>query len=156
MKQLSRRQAILACTAALGGLAGLPGQGWSGQSILPAPRPSGRVAIRQTQFAVIGSLTSGEGTLAFKGRSYAFWITGLGFGGLGVTAVDAAGDVYNLASPADLEGTYGQVRAGWALERLGDGHLWLENEKGVVWRLAARHEGRMLAGSADILRVQLR
>lgn len=156
MKQLNRRQAILACSAALAGLAGLPQPAVSGQSILRAPRPSGRIAIRQTQVAVIGSMTAGDGTLDFRGRSYPFRIAGVGLGGLGVTALDAAGEIYSLADLSDFEGTYGQVQAGWALERLGDGHLWLENEKGVVWRLAARHEGRMLAGGADIVRVQWR
>ena len=157
MTHLSRRQAVHAFSAAaLGGLTGLPRQAWSGQCALRAPRPSGRVVIRQTEFALIGSMSSGDGTLYFRRRSYPFLISGLGIGGVGVSTLDASGDVYGLVRLSDMEGSYGQGRAGWALMRLGDGHLWLENQKGVVLRLAAQRKGLMLAAGADLVHIQLR
>lgn len=157
MSDFTRRQAVLACSvAALGGLMGLPRQASGGQSALRAPRPSGSVAIRQTQVALIGSVSCGDGTLYFRGRYYPFGITGLGIGGIGVSTLEASGMVYSVTCLSDFEGTYGQVRVGWALAKLGDGHLWLENEKGVVLSLVAQHRGLILATGADAVSVRLR
>src|SRR5690349_5306614 len=97
-----------------------------------APRPSGRVSIKQTQIAFIGSATMGGGTLSYGGKSYPFSISGLGVGGTGASKMEARGEVYNLRSARDFEGVYGQARVGWALGNKGGGQTWLENDKGVV------------------------
>jgi hypothetical protein len=94
------------------------------------------------------------GTLHFKGRNYPFTINGLGVGGLGVSKLEATGEVYRLDRISDLDGVYGQVRVGWALADQGTGRLWLENDKGVVLRLRTRRQGLMLAVGADAVRIR--
>ena len=121
-----------------------------------APPAVARVSISQVQLAVVGSAAVGGGTLHFKGRNYPFTINGLGVGGLGVSKLEATGEVYQLARASDLEGIYGQVRVGWALANQGNGRIWLENDKGVVLRLRTKRQGLMLAVGADAVRIRLR
>ena len=84
-----------------------------------APPAAARVSISQVQLALVGSAAVGGGTLHFKGRNYPFTINGLGVGGLGVSKLEATGEVYQLARVSDLGGVYGQVRVGWALAKQG-------------------------------------
>ena len=105
---------------------------------------------------MVGSAAVGGGKLHFKGRNYPFTMNGLGVGGLGVSKLEATGEVYQLTRVSDLEGIYGQVRVGWALANQGNGRLWLENDKGVVLRLRTKRQGLMLAVGADAVRVRLR
>jgi hypothetical protein len=121
-----------------------------------APPAVGRVRLEQVQMAFIGSATKGTGSLVYKGRSYPLEVGGLGVGGIGASTVVATGNVYQLTRAQDIEGVYGQVRVGWALAERGSGQLWLENDKGVVLRLATRRKGLMLALGADAVRIQLR
>ena len=121
-----------------------------------APPAAARVSISQVQLALVGSAAVGGGTLRFKGRNYPFTINGLGVGGLGVSKLEATGEVYQLARISDLDGVYGQVRVGWALANQGNGRLWLENDKGVVLRLRTKRQGLMLAVGADAVRIRLR
>ena len=121
-----------------------------------APPAAARVSISQVQLALVGSAAVGGGTLRFKGRNYPFTINGLGVGGLGVSKLEATGEVYQLTRISDLDGVYGQVRVGWALANQGNGRLWLENDKGVVLRLRTKRQGLMLAVGADAVRIRLR
>ena len=70
----------------------------------PPPKPSGSINIHQVQVAFIGSGAVGGGTLHFRGRSYPFKLGGLGIGGIGVSTLDATGNVYNLRRLQDLRG----------------------------------------------------
>jgi hypothetical protein len=84
-------------------------------------KPSGNVSIHQVQVALIGSGTSGGGTLRFGGKNYSFKLGGLGIGGIGVSRIDAYGTVYNLNRLQDFNGAYGQARTGWAAGKSGKG-----------------------------------
>jgi hypothetical protein len=110
---------------------------------------SATVQLRSVQAAWIGSGTTGSGTLHFQGRPYRFRITGAGLGGTGVSTVEATGDVFNLTSPAQFGGTYGQFRHGMAVGTASTGELWLQNDSGVIMRLRARRRGLMLATGVD-------
>ena len=122
---------------------------------LPASVPaqdrtrSATVVIDETQVAFIFSGQIGGGRLDYQGRSYDFKIGGLGAGGFGASQIKALGDVYNLHRVADFAGVYGQARTGYALGFQGAGHLWLENDKGVVMSLKTEREGLMLTLGAD-------
>ncbi len=121
----------------------------------PPPQPSGSVSIHQVQVAFIGSGAVGGGTLHYRGRSYPFKAGGLGIGGIGVSRLDASGNVYNLHRLQDFEGVYGQARIGWALGEQGKGQMWLQNGNGVYLRLKARRQGLSLALGADGMLVRL-
>ena len=74
--------------------------------------PSGFVDMNEVQVAYIGSAGGGSGTLFFQGQSYPFSVGGLGVGGIGVSTIDAKGEVYSLTSVAQFPGAYGQGRYG--------------------------------------------
>ncbi len=118
-------------------------------------RPSGTVAVHQTQIAFIGSGMLGGGTLNYRGRSYPFKLGGLGIGGIGVSRLDAAGTVYNLRRLADFNGVYGQVRSGWAAGEQGRGTLWMQNSNGVYLKLTGVRRGLSLTMGADGVSIQL-
>ncbi len=119
------------------------------------PQPSGTITISQTQVALLVSGTVGGGTLSFGGKNYPFSIGGLGVGGIGVSTLEASGQVYDLKSVNDFPGVYGQARTGWAAGEDGEGQMWLQNEAGVVIELKAKRDGVMLAMGADGILISL-
>lgn len=110
---------------------------------------SATVEIEQVQIAFLASGHLGGGTLHFGGKSYPFSVGGLGIGGIGISKMQAYGDVYNLTTPAHFPGAYGQARAGYALGDQGGGELSLQNEHNVVMKLKSRREGLALSLGAD-------
>jgi hypothetical protein len=115
----------------------------------PPKQPSGSVQFKSVQAGFIGSASAGGGVLRFRGKSYKFSTGGLGVGGMGVSKLTASGSVYNLNTPGDFEGVYGQIRTGWALGDHGRGRIWLQNPKGVLLKLTARREGLATATGID-------
>ena len=117
--------------------------------------PSGFVDMNEVQVAYIGSAGGGSGTLLFQGQSYPFSVAGLGVGGIGVSTIDAKGEVYNLTSVAQFPGAYGQGRYGAVAGATSFGDLWLENPNGVVMHLKAKREGLMLSVGGDAVVVTM-
>ncbi len=110
---------------------------------------SGTVTINQVQVAFIFSGNVGGGKLHYKGKSYPFSIGGLGVGGIGVSSIEATGEVYNLRRLNDFAGGYGQARTGIVVGNLSAGTLWLENSQGVYLKLAAKRKGIALSLGLD-------
>jgi hypothetical protein len=105
--------------------------------------PSAEVTIKVTQAAVGLGLTWGEGTLHFKGKDYKFKVSGLNLIALGVTSINAKGDVYNLQKLSDFPGKYFGVEAGATLIK-GSAGLVLKNTSGVVLNLKSEQKGAEL------------
>jgi len=118
--------------------------------------PSGTVQMHQVQAAFIGSGSTGDGTLTYRGRSYPFTVSGLGVGGIGVSTIDATGEVYDLHSVKDFPGTYAQGRYGFAVGEASAGDLWLKNGNGVVMHLKAKRTGLMLSLGGDAVVITMR
>jgi hypothetical protein len=78
-----------------------------------------------------------------------------GIGGIGVSRLNASGNVYNLCRLQDFEGVYGQARTGWSLGEQGKGQMWLQNGNGVYLRLKAQRQGLSLSLGADGMVVRL-
>lgn len=114
---------------------------------------SGRVTMTVGRGAMIISATGGKGTLTYQGQQYAFKLGGLGFGLLGVTSVEAEGEVYNLDRVEDFTGAYVQGSFDWAAGE-GEGVLWLKNTKGVLLRLRSKTKGVSLAVGGEGLLFQ--
>ena len=117
--------------------------------------PSGFVDMNEVQVAYIGSAGGGSGTLTFQGQSYPFSVGGLGVGGIGVSTIDAKGEVYSLYRVSDFPGAYGQGRYGAVAGTASIGDLWLENPNGVVMHLKAKREGLMLSLGGDAVVVTM-
>lgn len=138
----------LAAWAALACLDATPARAQQGH-----PVADGHVTMHIGRGAMLISATGGKGTLTFQGQKHTFHLGGLGIGLLGVTVVDAQGEVYNLKRLEDFTGVYGQVSADWALGE-GEGVLMLQNSKGVVMKLRSRTKGVSLAVGGEGLDVQ--
>jgi hypothetical protein len=110
---------------------------------------SGTLTIEQVQIAFIGSGNLGGGTLVVGGQKYSFSIGGLGIGGIGVSRMEATGNVYNLNNINDFAGGYVQARYGIAVGSMSTGQLWLQNTKGVVLELKAKRTGLALSLGGD-------
>jgi hypothetical protein len=105
-----------------------------------AGMPTGTVTIKVTRAAVGLGVTWGSGTLKFKGKKYKFKVSGLNLISLGVTSMDAEGEVYNLKELDDFPGKYFGVEAGATLIK-GSAGLVLKNSSGVVLNLKSERKG---------------
>jgi hypothetical protein len=102
--------------------------------------PNGTVTITVTQAAVGVGFTWGDGTLHYEGKDYKFKVSGLNLIALGVTSINATGDVYNLTKLADFPGKYFGVEAGATVVK-GSSGLVLKNTAGVVLNLKSEQKG---------------
>ena len=119
--------------------------------------PDCAVSISKTQFALVIGGSTGGGTLTCKDKTYPFKLSGLTLGvNVGVTTIDAAGDVYDLKDVAKFPGTYTQWDASATLAG-GVGGLYLKNENGVVMKLVSRNKGLQInVGSASGVKVTMK
>lgn len=111
--------------------------------------------MREVQIAYLGSAGGGKGTLSYQGQTHPFIIAGLGGGGVGLSTIDASGEVYNLTDLAQFPGAYGEGRYGAVVGDASTGDLWLENNAGVVMHLKAKREGLMLSLGADVVDIRM-
>jgi hypothetical protein len=134
---------------ALGVLAVMGLLGGSAFAQSKKPKQTGTISINQVQVAFIFSGNVGGGKLHYKGKTYPFTIGGLGVGGIGVSSIEATGEVYDLKKLSDFDGAYGQARSGVVLGNKSAGSLWLENTDGVYLHLKAKRAGVMLSLGVD-------
>ncbi len=117
--------------------------------------PDGTVQMDQVQVAYIGSAGGGNGTLYYRGGAYPFKVGGIGVGGIGVSTLDAEGEVYKLNRLIDFAGAYAQGRYGFAIGTASAGDLWLQNEAGVIMHLKAKRTGLMLSLGGDAVVISM-
>lgn len=127
----------------------------AGPKSVEGKSPDGTVEMTQLQAAYIGAGSGGHGTLFYKGQSYAFNVGGVGIGGIGVSTIDAKGEVYGLQNALQFPGTYAQGRYGFAIGTMSAGDLWMKNENGVVMHLKAKREGLMLSLGGDAVAITM-
>jgi hypothetical protein len=120
-----------------------------GENAIKGKSPDAFVDMHEVQAAYIGSGSGGGGTLFYQGNQYPFTVGGLGVGGIGLSTIEASGDVYNLPDLAQFPGTYGEARYGFAFGEMSKGDLWLQNEKGVILHLKAKRTGLILSLGGD-------
>ena len=117
--------------------------------------PDGTVDMNQVQAAFIGSAGGGTGTLYYRGGAYPFHVAGLGVGGIGVSTIDATGEVYKLPSLANFPGAYAQARYGFAIGTMSGGDLWMQNDSGAILHLKAKRSGLMLSLGGDAVVISM-
>jgi hypothetical protein len=119
--------------------------------------PSGYVWLSGGTVAAGIGYSWGHGTLynSKDQKQYKFKISGVSVADVGAAGLNAEGEVYNLASPADLSGNYSAVTAGVTIIE-GGSLAYLKNEKnGVVIKLHSQTGGLRFNLAASGMHVTL-
>jgi hypothetical protein len=104
--------------------------------------PSAYVWLSGGSIAIGIGYSWGHGTLynSKDQKQYKFKISGVSVADVGAAGITAEGEVYNLASPADLSGNYKAVTAGLTIIE-GGSVAYLKNDNGVVIKLHSQTGG---------------
>ena len=129
----------------------------------PAPRaekpvasaPAPFIKLESRSLAALVGVSWGKGTLSFAGQEHAFSLRGLSLGHIGVSLTDGLGDVYNLETLEDFEGTYVAVEIA-AAAGIGASTTRMRNENGVAIELRADLLGVELALATQGFSIRLR
>src|SRR5215470_19662126 len=99
---------VFAATCVLA-LAGCAGNVKLGPDAVAGKTPDGTVDMREVQAAYIGSGSAGSGTLSYRGQEHPFKVGGVGVGGIGLSTVDAQGEVYKDRKSTRLNSSHGSI-----------------------------------------------
>jgi hypothetical protein len=125
-------------------------------SVEPAPKVSGTVEMKTKTVALGIGVEWGEGTLTmYDGTSHPFKISGLTVVDVGITSVQAKGEVYHLVEAKDLEGSFIAGEAGAAFGG-GGAAITMKNENGVVMKIKSAQEGVRLTLAGKGLSITLK
>ncbi len=118
--------------------------------------PSGYVWFSGGSVAAGIGYTWGHGTLYYSKdqEQYHFKLSGISIVDVGAAGINAEGEVYNLASPADLSGNFSAVTAGMTVG-VGGSIAYLKNEKGVVIKVHSQSGGLKFNLSANGMHITL-
>jgi hypothetical protein len=124
-------------------------------AVEPAPKVSGTVNIKSTSIAIGIGVEWGKGTLTmYDGTTHDFKISGLSVLDLGVTSIEATGEVYHLVEAKDLAGSFVTGEVGAAF--IGGGSaVAMKNENGVVMKLKTTQKGVKLTAAGKGMTVEL-
>jgi Cu/Ag efflux protein CusF len=125
-------------------------------SVVPAPKVSGTVTMKIKAVALGIGVEWGEGTLTmYDGTSHDLKVRGLTLVDIGISSVEATGEVYNLVEAKDIEKRFVAGAAGAALVG-GGSAVAMKNGKGVVMKLKSAQKGVRLTLAAGGLKVTLK
>lgn len=102
--------------------------------------PVGTINFEATAVAAGIGFSWGAGWLAFEGKNYPVKVDGLSVGAVGISKVNAIGNVYNMKQASDIAGTYVAGGAGLAIVGGVKGTM-ARNDKGVVIDMVASQKG---------------
>ena len=95
-----------------------------------AQTPDATIHIHGGSAGFIVGVGGSHGYVSFKGKRYPIDVGGIQVGTIGVNSYDLDGQVYNLHSIGDVEGTYAAAQAS-ATVGAGGGGINMTNGKGV-------------------------
>jgi len=142
-------------------IAFVSGVGAAAQAASPSPVaegaiPTGYVWLSGGSVAIGIGYTWGHGTLYYSKdqKQYKFKLSGVSVADVGGAGITAEGEVYNLATPADLTGNFSAVTAGVTIIE-GGSVAYLKNDKGVVIKLHSQTGGLRFNLSAEGMHITL-
>ncbi len=155
-KQTSHLTAGTVAIMAMLSLGGCSSSTKVGPAAIQGLTPDATVSMEQVQAAYLASAGGGSGKLYYQGQTYGFTIAGIGVGGIGVSTIDAEGEVYKMSNVSQFAGAYAQGRYGFAIGTASGGDLWMQNESGVIMHLKAKRTGLMLSLGGDAIVVSMK
>lgn len=108
--------------------------------------PDATITLSAKTFATGIGRTSGEGVLTYKGQKIPFKLSGFSLGELGISVLDATGDVYNLTFLEKFDGVYDTQNIEGALI-IGAGKTAMKNDSGVQISLSTKQKGLKIGAS---------
>ena len=115
-----------------------------------ADAPDATIKLSGGSIAAGVGLSWGSGTLTYKGKTYPISVNGLSVGDVGVTKIEASGDVANLKTLDDFDGNYTALGAGATVAGGGAG-VAMKNQNGVTVTLVSTTQGvKFTLGGAGV------
>lgn len=123
--------------------------------VLPVPNVSGTVKLVSTSIAFGIGIEWGRGTLAMNdGTTHEFMISGLSLNDVGISRTTGTGEVFNLVSAKDLNGSFVAGEAGIALG-VGGSTISMHNKNNVIMELRGTQTGVKLTFGLKGLMVEM-
>jgi thioester reductase-like protein len=111
---------------------------------------TGTVRLTVVKAGFIVSTGSGTGTLNYQGRTYRLSVSTVGYGTIGATGGELAGNAYNLRTAADIAGSYQAAAAGFTVGGAAQVARF-QNANGVILELVGAQLGLAVTlGSAGM------
>lgn len=118
-------------------------------------KPDATVKIQSRSVALGAGVSWGDGVVSYQGKEYPFTISGLSLLDLGVSNVNATGQVYFLKNISDFSGNYFATQATFAVAG-GGGELVMANGNGVYVALQSQQSGTQLTLGASGVGLRLK
>jgi hypothetical protein len=105
-----------------------------------------------------GRLNVGSGVLDYQDQKYPFYVRGLGAGGIGITNIQARGEVYGLERLGDFPGAYVRAPEASTVNPRAfvqpNRGIFLKNANGVIMRLEEQR-GAIMAMAGDTVEIKV-
>src|SRR5437773_12100740 len=118
-------------------------------------KPDATVKMTGKSVAAGVGFSWGSGVLTYQGKDYPFSVSGLSAGNIGAGSADLTGDVFNLKTVDDFNGTFTSVGAG-ATVAGGGGAMSMRNQNGVVMNVVGTSKGLTFKLGVDGLKIELK
>ena len=126
----------------------------AGLAMAQAKKPDATLQLSEGTVAVGIGWSWGKGTLTYKGKKYPVKVDGLSVLEVGVNRATAVGNVKNLKTLADFDGTYVAAAAGGTIGG-GAGVTAMKNQNGVVIELKSTTQGASLKLAAEGIKLSV-
>jgi hypothetical protein len=111
-----------------------------GLTVAQAETPDATIKLSAGSAAIGVGVSWGSGTLTYKGKTYPIEVDGLSVGDVGMSKIEATGNVYHLKSLDDFNGSYSAIGAGVTAGG-GGAASTMQNQNGVRVDLVSNTKG---------------
>lgn len=118
-------------------------------------KPEATLELTQTSVALVIGYTWGGGTLTFQDKKHPVAVDGVSILALGVAQASATGEVFNLKTLEDFNGTYVAASIEGTLGA-GAGATTMRNQNGVVIQLFTTTQGLNLKLAPEGVRLSIK
>jgi outer membrane immunogenic protein len=115
-------------------------------------QPDATLTWHTVSMADGGGYSWGAGVLTFQGNAYPFRVEELSVGQIGISRVEATGNVYNLTTLEDFSGDYAAASTSAAIAE-GSGIATMRNQHGVVIDLIGIDKGLTLKFAVEGVKI---
>lgn len=118
-------------------------------------KPEATLELTQTSVALVIGYTWGGGTLTFQDKKHPVAVDGVSILALGLAQASATGEVFNLKTLEDFNGTYVAASIEGTLGA-GAGATTMRNQNGVVIQLFTSTQGLNLKLAPEGMRLSIK